>query len=128
MIARIKGYPLTCVNARERDRGAEAAALLSTAREIVSSPAAEGSNGAVRIALQLAESDPRWFVPFQYANPANVRAHYEGTGAEIVDGALIRVDILVAGPRHRRDADGRGRRVRDQPPRRGVRGRADARR
>jgi cysteine synthase B len=64
--------------------------------EIVFSPAAEGSNGAVRLALRMAEEDPRWFMPFQYANAANPRAHYEGTGAEIAD-ALDHVDVLVAG-------------------------------
>ena len=46
----------------------------------------------------MAEEDPRYFMPFQYANEANVRAHYEGTGAEIV-AELDRVDVLVAGPR-----------------------------
>jgi cysteine synthase B len=44
----------------------------------------------------MAERDSRWFMPFQYANEANPRAHYEGTGAEIAD-ALDRVDVLVAG-------------------------------
>ncbi|MDX6516702.1 MAG: [CysO sulfur-carrier protein]-thiocarboxylate-dependent cysteine synthase, partial [Gaiellaceae bacterium] len=64
--------------------------------KIVDSPAAEGSNGAVRLALELAERNSHFFMPFQYANPANPRAHYEGTGAEIAD-ALDRVDVLVAG-------------------------------
>jgi [CysO sulfur-carrier protein]-thiocarboxylate-dependent cysteine synthase len=50
----------------------------------------------VRLALELAEKDPRYFMPFQYANPANPRAHYDGTGAEIAE-ALDRVDVLVAG-------------------------------
>jgi cysteine synthase B len=63
---------------------------------IIDSPADQGSNGAVRLALELAEREPRYFMPFQYANPANPRAHYDGTGAEIVD-ALDRVDVLVAG-------------------------------
>jgi cysteine synthase len=63
---------------------------------IVFSPPDEGSNGAVRLALQLAEENPSYFMPFQYANEANPRAHYEGTGAEIAD-ALDRVDVLVAG-------------------------------
>ena len=64
--------------------------------EIVDSPPDQGSNGAVRLALELAESDPSFFMPFQYANEANPRAHYEGTGAEIAD-ALEHVDVLVAG-------------------------------
>src|ERR1051325_11089274 len=64
--------------------------------KIVESPGAEGSNGAVRLALELAERNPRYFMPFQYANEANPRAHYEGTGAEIAE-ALDRVDVVVAG-------------------------------
>ena len=76
--------------------------------EIVESPGAEGSNGAVRLALQMAESDSRWFMPFQYANEANPRAHYEGTGAEIAD-ALDRVDVFVAGLGTGGHADGSGR-------------------
>ncbi len=95
MVAKVKGYPLTCVmpeNATdERKR-----LLAIYGAEIVESPAAEGSNGAVRMALELAERDPRWFMPFQYANEANPRAHYEGTGAEIAE-ALDRVDVVVAG-------------------------------
>jgi cysteine synthase B len=64
--------------------------------EIVDSPGAEGSNGAVRLAQELAAKEPRYYMPFQYGNPANPRAHYEGTGAEIAQ-ALDRVDVLVAG-------------------------------
>src|SRR4029450_12276753 len=64
--------------------------------KIVYSPGAEGSNGAVRMALALAEREPKYFMPFQYANKANPRAHYEGTGAEIA-AALDRVDVVVAG-------------------------------
>jgi [CysO sulfur-carrier protein]-thiocarboxylate-dependent cysteine synthase len=95
LVALPKGYPLTCVipeNATEERKRL----LRLYGADIVLSPAAEGSNGAVRLALQMAEADPKWFVPFQYANPANPRAHYEGTGAEIA-AALDRVDVLVAG-------------------------------
>ena len=95
LIAKLKGYPLTCVmpeNATE-----ERMRLLRLyGAGIILSPAAEGSNGAVRMALELAEADPRYFMPFQYGNEANPRAHYEGTGAEIA-AALDRVDVLVAG-------------------------------
>ena len=95
LVALLKGYPLTCVmpaNATdERKR-----LLRLYGADIVLSPAEEGSNGAVRRALELAEADPKWFVPFQYANAANPRAHYEGTGAEIA-AALERVDVVVAG-------------------------------
>jgi cysteine synthase B len=63
---------------------------------IVFSPGEEGSNGAVRLALRMAEEDARYFMPFQYANDANPRAHHDGTGAEIAE-ALDRVDVVVAG-------------------------------
>ena len=95
LVAKLKGYPLTCVmpeNATEERRRL----LRLYGAEIVESPGEEGSNGAVRLALELAERDPSYFMPFQYANEANPRAHYEGTGAEIAE-ALERVDVLVAG-------------------------------
>jgi cysteine synthase B len=94
-IARLKGYKLTCVmpeNATEERKRL----LRIYGADIVASSAAEGSNGAVRLALELAERDPRYYMPFQYANEQNPRAHYEGTGAEIAE-ALDRVDVLVAG-------------------------------
>jgi cysteine synthase B len=114
MIAAIKGYPLTCVmpeNATEERKRL----LRLYGAEIVHSPAAEGSNGAVRLALEMAESDPRWFMPFQYANPANPRAHYEGTGAEIAE-ALDRVDVLVAGLGTGGTLMGTGERLRESFP------------
>jgi cysteine synthase len=83
--------------------------------QIVDSPASEGSNGAVRLALELAEREPRYFMPFQYGNEANPRAHYEGTGAEIV-GALERVDVLVAGLGTGGTLMGAGERVREAFP------------
>ncbi len=95
LVAKLKGYPLTCVmpeNATEERRRL----LRLYGAEIVESPGEEGSNGAVRKALELAEAEPSFFMPFQYANEWNPRAHYEGTGAEIAD-ALERVDVLVAG-------------------------------
>jgi [CysO sulfur-carrier protein]-thiocarboxylate-dependent cysteine synthase len=95
MVAKLKGYPLTCVMP-ENATGERKRLLRLYGAKIVLSPGAEGSNGAVRLALELAERDPRYYMPFQYANAANPRAHYEGTGAEIVD-ALDRVDVLVAG-------------------------------
>ena len=94
LVARLKGYRLTCVMPENvTDERKRVLRLLGT--EIVESPAAEGSNGAVRLALELA-GDDRYFMPFQYGNEANPRAHYEGTGSEIAD-ALDRVDVVVAG-------------------------------
>jgi [CysO sulfur-carrier protein]-thiocarboxylate-dependent cysteine synthase len=95
LVAKLKGYPLTCVmpeNATEERKRL----LRLFGAEIVYSPGEEGSNGAVRLALRLAEENPKYFMPFQYANEANPRAHYDGTGAEIAE-ALDRVDVLVAG-------------------------------
>jgi cysteine synthase len=95
LVAKLKGYPLTCVMP-ENATAERTRVLRMYGAEIVFSPADEGSNGAVRMALGLAESDPSLFMPFQYGNEANPRAHYEGTGAEIAE-ALERVDVLVAG-------------------------------
>ena len=95
LVAKLKGYPLTCVmpdNATEERRRL----LRLFGAEIIDSPGDEGSNGAVRLALDLAEREPRYYMPFQYGNEANPRAHYDGTGAEIAE-ALERVDVLVAG-------------------------------
>ena len=114
LVAKLKGYPLTCVmpeNATEERRRL----LRLYGATIVESPGEQGSNGAVRLALELAEREPRYFMPFQYANPANPRAHYEGTGAEIVE-ALDRVDVLVAGLGTGGTLMGAGERVRESFP------------
>lgn len=114
MVAKLKGYPLTCVmpeNATEERRRL----LRIYGAEIIDSPAAEGSNGSVRLALELAERDPKLFMPFQYANEANPRAHYEGTGAEIAE-ALDRIDVIVAGLGTGGTLMGAGERVRETFP------------
>jgi [CysO sulfur-carrier protein]-thiocarboxylate-dependent cysteine synthase len=95
MVAKLKGYPLTCV-LPENSTPERIKLLQLYGATLVFSPAAEGSNGAVRLALQMAERDPGYFMLNQYGNEANPRAHYEGTGAEIAE-ALPRVDALVAG-------------------------------
>jgi cysteine synthase B len=114
LAARLRGYPLTCVVPAnvtvERRR-----LLALYGAEIVDSPGEEGSNGAVRVALELAERDPSVFMPFQYANEANPRAHYEGTGAEIVE-ALDRVDVFVAGLGTGGTLMGAGERLRESFP------------
>jgi cysteine synthase len=114
LVAKLKGYPLTCVmpaNATPERR----LLLKRFGAEIVESPGEEGSNGAVRLALELAEQDPSFFMPFQYANEANPRAHYEGTGAEIA-AVLDRVDVLVAGLGTGGTLMGTGARLREQFP------------
>src|SRR6476659_206188 len=83
MAAKLKGYRLVCVmpeNTSEERRQL----LRMWGAEIVSSPAAGGSNEAVRVAKQVAEEHPDWVMLYQYGNPANALAHYEGTGPEIL--------------------------------------------
>jgi cysteine synthase B len=114
LVAKLKGYRLTCVmpeNATEERRR-----LLNLyGANIIESPGQEGSNGAVRLALELAQREPRYFMPFQYGNEANPRAHYEGTGAEIAE-ALDRVDVLVAGLGTGGTLMGAGARLRESFP------------
>jgi len=114
LVAKLKGYSLTCVlpeNVTEERRR-----LLGLyGAEIVESPGAEGSNGAVRLAQELAAKEPRYFMPFQYGSPANPLAHYDGTGAEIA-AALDRVDVLVAGLGTGGTLMGAGERLRESFP------------
>jgi cysteine synthase B len=114
LVAKLKGYRLTCVipaNATEERRRL----LRLYGVTIIESPGEQGSNGAVRRALELAEREPRYFMPFQYANEANPRAHREGTGAEIAQ-ALDRVDVLVAGLGTGGTLMGAGERLRESFP------------
>ena len=114
LVAKLKGYPLTCVMPENATEERQRLLRLYGAR-IVESPGAEGSNGAVRLALELAEREPRYFMPFQYGNEANPRAHRDGTGAEIAD-ALDRVDVLVAGLGTGGTLMGAGERLRESFP------------
>jgi [CysO sulfur-carrier protein]-thiocarboxylate-dependent cysteine synthase len=114
LVARLKGYRLTCVmpeNVTEERRRL----LRLYGAEIVESPGAEGSNGAVRAAQELAGREPRFHMLFQYENEANPRAHYEGTGAEIAQ-ELDRVDVLVAGLGTGGTLMGAGERLRESFP------------
>ena len=114
MVAKLKGYKLTCV--MPENSTPERVKLLELyGAKVVFSPAEQGSNGAVRQALAMAEKDSRYFMPFQYANPANPRAHFEGTGAEIAE-ALPRVDAVVAGLGTGGTLMGTGERLRESFP------------
>ncbi len=95
LVAKLKGYRLTCV-IPENATPERVRLLRLYGASIICSPASQGSNGAVRHALALAEAEPRYVMLNQYGNDANPRAHYEGTGAEIVE-ALPHADVLVAG-------------------------------
>jgi cysteine synthase len=114
LVAKLKGYSLTCVmpeNVTEERRRL----LRLYGAEIVDSPGSEGSNGAVRLAQELVAKEPRYFMPFQYGNPANPQAHYQGTGTEIAE-ALDRVDVLVAGLGTGGTLMGAGERLRESFP------------
>jgi cysteine synthase B len=83
MIAKLKGYPIKIV--LPENVSIERRQLLEVfGAEIILSPGAEGSNGAVARALAMAEEHPDWAFLYQYANEANPRAHYETTGPEIL--------------------------------------------
>jgi cysteine synthase len=114
LVAKLRGLNLTCVmpaNATPERR----LVLELYGATIVDSPANEGSNGAVRLAQEMAAAEPRYTMLFQYANEWNPRAHYEGTGAEIVRD-LPRVDVLVAGLGTGGTLMGTGARVREAYP------------
>jgi cysteine synthase len=113
MVARRKGYRVTVVmpdNASE-----ERISLLELfGAEIVFSPADRGTNGSIEVARAMAESD-RFFMPFQYGNPANPDAHYHGTGEEIVRDCP-EVTHFVAGLGTGGTLMGVGRRLREHDP------------
>jgi cysteine synthase B len=95
LVAKLRGLELTCV--MPANATPERRRLLELyGATIIDSPGEEGSNGAVRLAQEVVAQDERYVMLFQYGNEWNPRAHYDGTGAEIV-AALPRVDALVAG-------------------------------
>src|SRR5205085_6031941 len=82
LVCKVKGYPLRIVlpeNVSEERRQL----LRIFGAEIIESPGAEGSNGAVRMSQRLAAEHPEYAFLYQYGNDANPRAHYDGTGPEI---------------------------------------------
>jgi cysteine synthase len=95
MAAKLGGYRLICV--LPENTSIERKQMLAMwGAEIVSSPAAGGSNEAVRVAKRLAEEHPDWVLLYQYGNPANAEAHYLSTGPEILED-LPEVTHVVAG-------------------------------
>jgi cysteine synthase len=95
MAAKLRGYRMVCV--MPENTSSERRQLLRMwGAEIVSSPAAGGSNEAVRVAKAVAEEHPDWVMLYQYGNPANAAAHFEGTGPEIL-ADLPEVTHFVAG-------------------------------
>ncbi len=114
MICRRKGYPLKVVmpdNVTEE----RTALLRMYGAEIVYSPGAQGSNGAVAMALEMAAADSSLYMPYQYGNEANPRAHYEGTAVEILD-ELDEVAAFVGGLGTGGTLMGNGRRLKEEDP------------
>jgi cysteine synthase len=95
LVAKLRGYRLRVV--LPDNVSIERRQLLEIfGAEVIESPGAEGSNGAIRRAEELAEAEPSLKLLFQYGNPANPRAHYDGTGPEIWRDCP-EVDVFVAG-------------------------------
>jgi [CysO sulfur-carrier protein]-thiocarboxylate-dependent cysteine synthase len=95
MVARQRGYKLICV--MPENTSVERRQLLEMfGAKIISSPAAGGSNQAVAVAKGLAAEHEDWVMLYQYGNPANAQAHYDGTGPEIL-ADLPTITHFVAG-------------------------------
>jgi len=115
MVARLRGFRMRAV--MPDNATAERIQLLRLfGAEIVHSPGAHGSNGAVRMAQELAAADTSLFVPMQYENAANPDAHFQGTATEILEQAGGRVDAFVAGLGTGGTLMGCGRRLREANP------------
>ena len=114
MIARVKGYQFTAVMpdnvTRERRQMLEIYGA-----KIIFSDGKLGSNGAVKLAQELAKSDERYVMLYQYGNEANPRAHYEGTAVEIIRD-LPDVDVFVAGLGTGGTLTGNARRLKEYNP------------
>src|SRR5438105_9171280 len=111
MICSRKGYPVKVVMPDNVTR--ERTQLLEMyGAEIVSSEGAKGSNGAVELALDMAEKDASYYMPYQYGNQANPLAHYNGTALEILE-ELDEVAAFVAGLGTGGTLMGNGRRLKE---------------
>src|SRR3954465_3808642 len=114
MAAKLKGYRLICV--MPENTSVERTQLLRMwGAEVVYSPAAGGSNEAVRVAKAMAAEHPDWVMLYQYGNPANADAHYRTTGPEIL-ADLPQISHFVAGLGTTGTLMGVGRFLREQVP------------
>jgi [CysO sulfur-carrier protein]-thiocarboxylate-dependent cysteine synthase len=114
MICSRKGYPLKVVmpdNVTEE----RTQLLRMYGAEIVYSPGDQGSNGAVAMALEMAEADASYYMPYQYGNQANPGAHYNGTAVEILE-ELDEVTAFVAGLGTGGTLMGNARRMKEENP------------
>ena len=114
MVCKLRGYRLVCV--MPENTSIERRQLLGMyGAEIVSSPAAGGSNQAVAVAKQMAAENPDFVMLYQYGNPANAQAHYETTGPEIL-ADLPSITHFVAGLGTTGTLMGAGRFLREKVP------------
>jgi cysteine synthase B len=114
MICSRKGYPLKVVMPDNVTH--ERIQLLQMyGAEIVYSPGEQGSNGAVAMALELAEQDASYYMPYQYGNQANPDAHYYGTAVEILE-ELDDVTAFVGGLGTGGTLMGNARRLKEEDP------------
>lgn len=114
MVARLKGYKVKAVV--PDNVTVERRQLLELfGAEILYSDGSQGTNGSIKLAQRLAE-DPRYYMPYQYGNPANPLAHYETTAAEILRDCP-EVDVLVAGLGTGGTLMGCARRLKEHNPR-----------
>jgi len=114
MVAKLRGYRLVCV--MPENTSAERRQILTMyGAEIISSPAAGGSNQAVAMAKELAAEHPDWVMLFQYGNEANARAHFETTGPELLRD-LPTITHFVAGLGTTGTLMGTGRYLREKQP------------
>ena len=114
MVSKLKGYKLVCV--MPENVSAERIQLLKMwGADIITSPAAGGSNEAVRVAKEVAIENPDWVMLYQYGNPANSNAHYETTGPEILED-LPEITHFVAGLGTTGTLMGAGRFLREKKP------------
>jgi cysteine synthase len=114
MVAKLHGYGLVCV--MPENTSVERRQLLEMfGARIIFSPAAGGSNQAVATAKKLAAENPDWVMLYQYGNPANAQAHYEGTGPEILRD-LPTITHFVAGLGTTGTLMGAGRYLREKAP------------
>ncbi|WP_407565148.1 PLP-dependent cysteine synthase family protein [Streptomyces sp. 184] len=114
MAATLKGYRTVCVMP-ENTSDERRQLLAMWGAEIISSPAAGGSNTAVRVAKELAAEHPDWVMLYQYGNPGNAGAHYATTGPEIL-ADLPSITHFVAGLGTTGTLMGAGRFLREQRP------------
>jgi cysteine synthase B len=114
MICSRKGYPFKAVMP-DNVTGERTQLLRMFGAEIAFTEGARGSNGAVETALEMAEADASYYMPYQYGNPANPAAHYEGTAVEILD-ELDSVAAFVAGLGTGGTLMGVGRRLKEADP------------